>query len=269
MKQLFIGKCVIVMNNRWKDTMLQKLNTATDKEVRSFHNKTVWINQENVMGELSDDEINWVKQNSGLNSSYLPETYLDRVATVHDKELNNRGSIRKFQQVIIKYKTLSDVLNKSFGSNENGYSRRYPSAGALYTIVPILYNFLDSDDLSNGIYIYDSNNYDLLKVKDCSKDNQHLVNAMTIGKKNNSLPGPYAVGYALNINGSVAKYGIRGYRHGLIEVGLMSQAFRESCLECDLGEYCASAFDDLELTYESNLSVRDLPICLLQWFGVM
>lgn len=269
MNLLFIGKCVIVMNDKWKNINQNNRNFVVGKTLRKFHNKTVWINRDNLMMKLSSSEISWVKNNSGSNSSYLPSIYSKKVPFGQAKSISNRGSIREYKDEYINLDKLKQLLNTAFGSNKMNYSRRYPSAGGLFTVVPIMYVFKDSKELNNGIYVYDANKYDLLKIKSAICQDKDLLNALGATKKEDILPSRYAIGYAVNFDGSIAKYGLRGYRHALIEVGLMAQAFRETCIELEIGEYCYSAFDDTELTYASNLSIRDMPICLVQWFGVI
>ncbi|WP_181399177.1 SagB/ThcOx family dehydrogenase [Apilactobacillus micheneri] len=253
--------------NRWKNILLDKNDEISSSILRRFHNQTVWINTNNKKSSLSNEQTEWLKNNSDLSSNYLPNIYDKEISLKEETFIKNRGSIRKFSKEAINIDLIASLLNKAFGSNNHGYSRRYPSAGALYTVVPILYVFNNNGDIKSGIYVYDPQKYRLLRIKNNIIHDKNLIRSIAINSSKSFLPSNYSIGYAVNLNGSISKYGLRGYRHALIEVGLMAQAFRESCLDLNIGEYCSSDFDDFEVTYESNLNLRDMPICLLQWFG--
>ncbi|KRM39456.1 SagB/ThcOx family dehydrogenase [Lentilactobacillus parafarraginis] len=254
-------------NYPWKNAYRFPVGNDLLKTVFQFHNKTVWINYQNNIRVPSAELENWINENSGNESDYRPESWIKKIKLTSTFKPNNIGSIRDFSFKQLSLCMVSKLIIKSFGKNENNFSRRYPSAGGLYTVIPLLYVFNSAGEIESGIYMIDSVKFELLKIVPSIEQNVPLKDSITISQDDSKIPSVYCIGYAINIPASVVKYGLRGYRHALMEVGLMAQAFRESCHELNLGEYCSSSFDDFPLTYESGLNVRDSPICLIQWFG--
>ncbi|WP_149031724.1 hypothetical protein [Geobacillus thermodenitrificans] len=99
-----------------------------------------------------------------------------------------------------------------------------------------------------GAYILDTTSLTLKRYCSWSRDELREF-LMVLNPVENRIYSPYLIGYAINMKKAVAKYKRRGYRHALIEIGLMAQCFRESCKEEErIGEFCWSGFDDNALT---------------------
>lgn len=182
----------------------------------------------------------------------------------------NKMSHREFKDdFIIEFDQLSDILFHAFGKRENGH-KNYPSAGALYPVVPLLVvtNTKNTPFLKQpGVYIYNSSDHQLLLLTkfDTKEKIKKYEDSLSNGMSNVSS---LAIAYMVDLKKSCVKYKNRGYRHALIEVGLMAQSFRSELWKYDnLGECCLSGFSDNRLAYNLGLSPRLAPILLMQWFG--
>lgn len=255
------------INYDWHEYFNYNIESSVEKRVLQFHGKTVWFNNKNKANVLPHTVKKWVSTVQGENGDNTPSVYEESVDLFSEK-VNNLGSKREFISAAIDKKMLSTILSRAFHQNDNNYSRRYASAGALYPVSPFLFVFKAINDIDPGIYFIPSREDKLYRIKRLSESNvQKIISVIDFTGEKGQIPSDLAIGYALNMNKTVAKYSYRGYRHGLIEVGTMSQAFRETCHELNFGEFSSSAFDDLILTRLSGLSVRDFPIILIQWFG--
>lgn len=204
------------------------------------------------------------------NRDVIPSYYEEKIDLEVEKA-NWNGSTREFDHHwTLPRKMLGELLYRSFGRGETGTSKRYPSAGALYPVIPLLY-ILSRDSVegidSPGCYLFESSEPSLLCLKKWDdKDLSFATAAINVGEE---ILSPLAIGYAVDLRRAVAKYRLKGYRHALIEIGLMAQSFRETLREMDeeLGEVCWSGFQENALTYYSGLNVRLAPVTLVQWFG--
>lgn len=238
-------------------------------EVIKFHQSSSVIRRDTNVYPYNNETLNWLKD--AEFTDVLPNIYEDEIPLKVEK-MNFQNSVRDFNlDMKISIDELSRVLYKSFGRSADSPSKRYPSAGALYPIIPIL--FLLEDDrvlganLSVGAYILDTTSLTLKRYCSWSRDELREF-LMVLNPVENRIYSPYLIGYAINMKKAVAKYKRRGYRHALIEIGLMAQCFRESCKEEErIGEFCWSGFDDNALTYNAGLNPRISPIALIQWFG--
>lgn len=256
-------------DNLWFEEYPLPVYSSLVKEVLFFHNKTVLINNKNMVGITSSEELEWAKNNEFKENQ--PNIYLERF---NMGQINNnfKRSCREFSAKKLTVSEISFLLNSSFGWDKDSFGKRYPSAGALYPITPIFYLFeevaTDNNKLPPGVYMYKGDTSDLYLLKRISES--ELAQFLQVFDYNfgEELPSKYCIGYSLNIKKAVSKYKHRGYRHGLIEAGALAQSFRESVKELgDIGEFCSSAFDDFKVTWLSDLNVREAPIVLLQWFG--
>lgn len=253
------------MGNKWYGYYNEYLNDENISNVLSFHNKTTWIISENNIPIVSNNKNSWIEENEGYNITSLPQIPIDSIDLKPNHSPANKGSYRKFTDTEISYECLSTLISDCFCSNKGNFSRSYPSAGAMYSVTPLLYIFRSTSNLRSGVYVIDSINKKLLMINDTISN--QLKKAIHVSNKKEMLPSSYAIGYAVNINNAIGKYGVRGYRHALIESGAMAQSFRINCNKNNLGEFCSSAFEDFPLAYESGLNIKDFPIILIQWFG--
>ncbi|MCF6136514.1 hypothetical protein [Pseudalkalibacillus berkeleyi] len=244
------------------------LDEKTLHAVTKFHQSTSWHMPFNW--GLDEDTQEWMDLVE--NTDVLPENVDDEIVFDRDTQYEHQyGSSRNFKldYAFSKYQ-VGKILENAFGRTHLLGSKPYPSAGALYPVIPLLF-VLDSkaieDEGSEGCYVYDSTNHKLLLIKsfttsDIEKLKRHLC-------PNDGFFSHLAMGYAIDFKRAITKYKKRGYRHGLIEVGLMAQSFRHS-LDAfpDMGEFCWSGFNDNALTHLAGLNPKLAPITLMQWFGM-
>jgi len=184
-----------------------------------------------------------------------------------------KNSIRDFDMnKKMDIDTLANILYLSFGRDENKQSKRYPSAGALYPVLPLIYvfneNIIKEENIPKGCYLYYGDEQKLFCLKHWSEEDLIVIKSK-INLLNSSLYSNICIGYAIDIKKAIVKYGKRGYRHALIEAGAMCQSFREvsNNINENIGDFCWSGFADNALTYLSGLNPRLAPITLIQWFG--
>ncbi|KOR94822.1 hypothetical protein N231_05435 [Geobacillus stearothermophilus ATCC 12980] len=199
----------------------------------------------------------------------LPDTFEEEIPLVAEPTYIE-GSTRNYD---LSYQmdeiTLGNIMYKAFGRGEGTMSKRYGSAGGLYPVMPLLF-VLRKESITSlpnpGVYMFNPFSISMYRIKTWNKrDLEQLKVAICL----DDFISPFAMAYAIDLRRTVTKYRKRGYRHALIEVGLMAQSFRESLREVnkELGDLCWSGFNDNAITYLAGLNVRLAPVVLLQWFG--
>lgn len=283
--QLFFGKCVIAMkNNEYNEKVFERVNNFKRmerlqdfilsnrelNEIIKLHQMTTWERPYNC-NMYSDELFHWLSLAENVSSYPLVVEETIELSTYNTGLSINKTSHRYFNDdYAFEYNQFSKILFNSFGKREDGH-RNYASAGGLYPIIPLLI-VIDIKNLpflnDPGVYIYDSSDHQLLLLtkftiekikayKDCLMFDQDEVPKL-------------AIAYMVDIGKSVTKYKKRGYRHALIEVGLMAQNFRNELWKYDnLGECCWSGFNDNRLAFNLGLSPRLAPILMMQWFGAI
>lgn len=173
----------------------------------------------------------------------------------------------------IGMRMLADILFRAFGRDAHRH-KSYPSAGALYPVMPLLCVFSGDvvEDLTPGAFAFDPQHPALLRLSAWTDDDlSEMPSIASVAGR--GLPSDLAIAYAVDLRRALTKYRFKGYRHAMIEVGLAAQAFRQALnavgQECGqpLGERSWSGFADNAFTQKSGLDVRLAPVAMLQWFG--
>lgn len=248
-----------------------------DKEdffvLEKFHQKTTW----NLPFDwtFSNEVLDW--ESKVEYKDVLPETSelsIDMSIKKAIKEYKEPRSTRKYNKDYqISKEIFSEILFESFGRFKGMGSKNYPSAGGLYPVIPIVF-VLSPKSIEGieipGVYIYDSSNLKLLLIKNLKKkrDMEMILNNINSIKPGFALSN-ISIGYVLDIEKTYAKYKTRGYRHGLIEVGLMVENFINAYrkLAPELGDCVWSGFNDNALAHACGLNIRKAPIIMTQWIG--
>ncbi len=262
------------MNNFKSDSMelasfyLEKiLDNKLYTDILRFHQSTKIIGNNSLMNIYSNDIIRWLKIVEG--SDVLPNFFIDEYP-FKKSNIRNVGSIRQFNDKAINISTLEEVIKKTLSRDSSNKSKRYPSAGGLYPVIVLICLLKDNSKLKRGVYIYDADSNSLKLIHNWGeKEFQRTIESLCPLEKQ-----PYSdffIAYAIDLKRSIAKYGSRGYRHALIEVGTITQAFKESLIEenDNYAQFLHSGFDDDALTYNLGLSPRECPITIVQWIGQM
>lgn len=238
--------------------------------VIKFHYKTMF-RENNEIFNLEDDLDILAWAETVQNRDILPETIEDIINL--DVDLHSKiHSFTAFDtELPIDMKVMGNLLYDAYGRESPYSSKRYPSAGALYPIIPLLIVLKTNKNdkrLSPGCYVFDSTKPRLLRITQWDKDDIRKVESL-INISTDNLIAPQCIAYALDFRRAITKYHEKGYRHALMEVGLMAQSFRESLQKYNnLGERCWSGFLDAPLTHICGLNIRLCPIVLVQWFGM-
>ncbi|MDM5265479.1 nitroreductase family protein [Bacillus wiedmannii] len=264
-----MSKKINNVTDYWDYSLYKILDKGVLEDVLKFHQSTTTIKNGDYTNPFSHNTYNWLDQVEYQDT--LPNFFLGEIDLDITKE-NFQNSKREFKKESIPKSTLGNILYKSFGRSRDHSSKRYPSAGALYPVMPLIYILDDEAVLgipsAKGVYLFDSEKSVLKKIKSWNEEEFNSF-VQSINPWQNELYSNILIGYAINMEKTVAKYKKRGYRHALIEVGLMAQAFREVIKqENSLGDFCWSGFDDNTVTYYSGLNPRLCPVTLLQWFGI-
>jgi SagB-type dehydrogenase family enzyme len=280
--QVFIGRCVIAMskanmkiqkiitNNSsyWDHTLDKILDDTVTNDVIKFHQSANVIKRDSANNPYNGDTLLWLKNvehTDVIPNMYISEHLLENI------DCNNLGSIRDFDlNGEITYQSMSNIIKKAFGRDINSTSKRYPSGGALYPVIPLICILEDyhNSGLTKGVYVYDSYKHSLKKIKEWNEEEFEDFKSV-LNPWEGKVYSNYLIGYAIDLMRAIAKYKKRGYRHALIEVGTMVQALRESLIEeqQNMGDFCWSGFDDNAVTYLMGLNPRKCPVTLIQWFG--
>lgn len=271
-KDSYIQRNILRKKNEYQAAILQDniLSSKQLDEVIKMHQSTVW--HVPYSWNLGEDVLEWNKIIE--YTDILPDYYEEIIdVSVKKKELDSYLSIREFNKDYVFSKEIfSNILYDAFGRFSNYPSKGYPSAGGLYPVIPIVYIFdeVTIEGVSKGVYVYDSTEMQLLMIKDLSNSDSfqsvtNNINSVSPGEVLSNI----AFGYALDMKRATTKYKRRGYRHGLIEVGLMAQSLRESIFNqrAMLGDVSWSGFNDNALSHASGLNARISPIILIQWIG--
>lgn len=239
-------------------------------DVLKMHQRTTWHKDIRPLSLSDNNLVTWIDLVTMTDT--LPVHSEKSIPLEYNDEFDSydTGSIRHFKPTFsIEFRELSHIFLKAFGRQISSKHKSYPSAGGIYPIIPILI-VLETKVLEGievpGTYIYNATDHEFILLKNFKQQDMDKVikNIDVTGLENNKL----AIAYAIDLKRTITKYRIRGYRHSLIEIGLMAQSFRQSVSEFErLGEVCWSGFNDNALTHALGLSPRLAPVALLQWFG--
>jgi len=160
---------------------------------------------------------------------------------------------------------IKKIISASFCPmrDENG-RRPYASAGALYPVNVFFYKFTDSNDFPAGFY-------HLLPRSRLLQARGKKLSMRLEGRLFDSgrlSPPTFSTIYVLNIERAVFKYSYRGYRHGLIEAGAMSQVLDNTAASLKFSARCLSGMYDNWLLEVLDLSPQIYLPLLIQQVGV-
>ncbi|WP_214872818.1 MULTISPECIES: nitroreductase family protein [unclassified Exiguobacterium] len=269
MNKLNDGNILTTKNNEYN---LNQSNNKYDYEVmlkvQKFHYSTINPTIQNVHNECLNHDVNkWIE--TFTLKDILPNSYLQKIELKkYNKVKKNSG--QAFTKESIKDEELTEILYDAFARDKNSLSKNYPSAGALYPVIPLLlvtHSTNESSILSPGCYVYDSMDQNLLKIEEWDEIEVLEKVKSYMSTDHSDLP-IYCMAYAIDFRRAITKYENKGYRHAMIETGLAAQSFKNSLSKYStIKERCWSGFQDLPLSKYCGMDIRLTPITLLQWFG--
>ena len=157
--------------------------------------------------------------------------------------ISKRRSVRTFANRPLALKQVSQILWSGQGITSSSGFRAAPSAGALYPIE--LYIIVNNvEELEKGIYLYIPEKHSLKLVK----SGDYTAKVYNAGLYQDAIrEAPVTVLISAVYNRTTSKYGERGKRYVLIEVGHVAQNIHLQAVSLNLGSVPIGAFHDSEM----------------------
>lgn len=188
----------------------------------------------------------------------LPEPRYDSNVSI-EQTLLSRRSIRSFTDEALTLQEVSQLLWAAQGITDPSGKRTAPSAGALYPLE--IYAVAGNvKDLSAGVYKYEPEEHQLVRVMDGDKRGA-LANA-ALGQSS-VRQGAVAFVITAVYERTTVKYGDRGIRYVHIEVGHAAENLCLQATAMDLGAVTVGAFDDEQVSEVLNLPEDEQPLYII------
>ena len=180
-----------------------------------------------------------------------------------ERTIQKRRTRRSFPKKGIATAKLGRILKCAYGithtkSDENGniMLRACPSAGALYPL-EVYSVVLRSKDLANGVYHYNVQTHRLEFLTEGDFHKQLYENLLGV----ELMPGAdIALLITSDLSRTMTKYGERGYRFILIEVGHLAQNVSLVCETLGINSVCLGGFYERGLSDLLSTDVRRQPV---------
>ena len=179
-----------------------------------------------------------------------------------EKAIKQRRSIRSFTNVPIRKGQFSQILWSAQGITEDGgFKRASPSGGALYPadIYAVVGNNC-IEDLGAGVYHYQPTPHSVTKVLEGDR-RMELARASL----SQIWMAEAAVLFVITAEyGRITcKYGNRGVRYALIEIGHVSQNILLQCQTLGLSAGIVGAFEDEKVARSAGVLKNHEPLIIL------
>lgn len=256
--------------NEWNITSDLILSRNVLDEILKFHMKTTFNLTKNNVGSFYNPNLKiWMDE---VEKKIPLPNNIKEIVKLKKTKIKSIESTRQFNKdKAFNFTEISNALTHSFGIDKNNLSRKFPSAGALFPVYPILLVF-DNTGLSEisspGSYYYNGIENELYLLKKWEIEEMNSVKNAFCPLEDEFISNT-AIAYIGDIRKSAIKYRYLGYKHVMIETGMLAQTFRESLNKHIIGsgDLSYSAFNDNMATKLSGFNSRVSPIILLQWFG--
>ncbi len=207
-----------------------------------------------------------------LGFSFMPTEAANEIKTIKlpppivkgkislEEALKKRRSERDFQDRALTLKQVSQILWAAQGiTEERGFKRAAPSAGALYPLE--LYLVVKKvEELEAGVYHYHPTNHTLDLML---RGNYQMTLAKACLGQMFIADAPVLVVIAAEYERTTAKYGKRGLRYVHIEVGHVGENICLQVVALDLGTVTIGAFRDDEVSRLLSLPGNYKPLYVL------
>jgi SagB-type dehydrogenase family enzyme len=179
-----------------------------------------------------------------------------------EKAIKQRRTIRSFGNVPITKKQFSQILWAAQGITEDGgFKRAAPSGGALYpTDVYAVVGNECIEDLVAGVYHYQPKNHSVAKVAEGDKRNDLAIASLS---QMWMAGAPVLFVVTVEYKRITRKYGDRGVRYALMEVGHISQNILLQCRALGLSAGIVGAFDDGKVARSADVHKNHEPLIIL------
>ncbi len=158
-----------------------------------------------------------------------------------EEAIFKRKSHRKFTAENLSTDEISQLLWAAYGRNK--YGKVVPSAGAIYPYKIYI-------NLSDGIYKYESDRHEILKVVDGDKSRGLYYAAL---HQDCVWDAKATIILAVNYEKIKARYGDRGIKYAHFEAGHIAQNICLQAEALNLGSVCIGAYDEEKVAKIINL----------------
>lgn len=191
----------------------------------------------------------------------LPLGKLKGVVSV-EEAIRNRRTVRDFSNKSLDLHQLSQCLWSGQGITEdNGYKRAAPSAGALYPLdLYAVVGLGGVEGLDTGVYRYKPEGHDLLQVM---KGDKREDMAMAALRQMWMSRAPVTFVITAEYRRITGKYGKRGIRYALIESGHLGQNIFLQAEAMGLACGIVGAFNDGRVIKAAGLQPSHEPLLLM------
>jgi SagB-type dehydrogenase family enzyme len=185
-----------------------------------------------------------------------------------ERAIRQRRTKRSFRQRALSEGQFSQILWAAQGiTGKGGFGRTAPSGGALYPAdVYALAGERSVQGFSAGVYLYRPENHSVLKIAD--EDRREKLARASLGQ---SWMADAAVSFVVTLQFSriTGKYGDRGIRYALMEIGHIGQNVLLQCQTLGLASGIVGAFNDREVAEATACEARHEPFLILPvgWEG--
>jgi SagB-type dehydrogenase family enzyme len=171
----------------------------------------------------------------------LPDPQLESAVSIEEALLKRR-SVREFLDKELSILQISQILWSAYGltDKEKGF-KTAPSAGAIYPLDIYLVINQESDDLSQGVYKYDSQNHKLGQIS--NKLIRKELTDLALGQ-DSLRQAPIVLVITGDYQKTINRYGERAHRYVHMEAGHVSQNVYLQAVSLNLGTVVIGAFDD-------------------------
>jgi len=177
-----------------------------------------------------------------------------------EETIKKRRSRRSFKDKALNLNQISQILWAAQGiTEEKGYKRAAPSAGALYPL-EIYLVVTNVETLDAGVYHYNPINHSLDLI--LSGNYQVALAKACLGQMF-IADAPISIVVTAQYERTTSKYGERGIRYVHIEVGHVGQNICLETVSLRLGTVTIGAFWDEEVSKVLHLPERHKPIYVL------
>lgn len=206
----------------------------------------------------------WAKSRDIFNKEVtmrLPDPMFDGNISV-EKAIKHRRTVRSYSNEPITLAHLSQILWAAQGITENrGFKRAAPSGGALYPIdVYAAVGQGGVQNLGEGVYRYDPSNHSL--EERAGADAREDV-AKAALRQMWAAGAPVILTLTAEYRRITAKYGERGKRYAMIEVGHIGQNIFLQCDALGLSAGIIGAFDDNKVARAIKAKKNHEPLIIM------
>jgi SagB-type dehydrogenase family enzyme len=188
----------------------------------------------------------------------LPEPRYESDVSI-EGTLVKRRSIRDYTSEPLTLIEVSQLLWAAQGTTSDGVYRTAPSAGALYPLeVYIIVGNVEG--LAEGAYRYEPKGHELIMVLEGDMRSRLADAALEQTPVRN---GAIDVVLTSVYNRITRKYGDRGVRYALIEIGHVGQNICLQATAMDLGSVCIGAFYDEQVSDLLKLPEEEAPLYII------